>query len=189
MKVAITGGIGSGKSLVIQTLREVLPEFGFYSIDTRIRELWEVDENIDLIFKKFGTADRPTISKLAFEQPEVKKWLEWFFLTQIETWVMTIMNQREEHVIIEFPLLFELGYEKNFDFVISVSAELRTRIARVMHRDRRTKEEVMKIINSQLKQSMKNDMADFVIHNDTRFFDNTMKEVIEATVKIREKLK
>jgi dephospho-CoA kinase len=77
-----------------------------------------------------------------------------------------VSQQNAPYLIKEAALLFETGAAKELDFVINVSSPLRVRMARVLLRDpQRTEEQVNQIINQQLADEEKNELADFSIKN------------------------
>ncbi len=172
--VGITGGIGSGKTLVCK----VFSSFGVpvYHSDLRARQLTENDPIIlRAISEIFGSGvfnsdnldrnaladivfrDRAALEKLnAIIHPAVKK--------DVETW----MDQQSgaDYLIQEAAILFESGAYRNMDAVIAVSAPLEIRIGRVMERDLISRSQVLERINSQLGQEEIDEKADIVILND-----------------------
>jgi dephospho-CoA kinase len=80
-------------------------------------------------------------------------------------------------------LIFEAGSNKNLDYVINVSSPLKVRMARILMRDsHRSEEQVNQIIDQQMPDETKNEMADFIIKN----VDN--KLLIPQVLKIHETL-
>ena len=81
-----------------------------------------------------------------------------------------------------FDLMFELGAEDQFDFILTVTAPKQIRLERVIKRDAKTAEEVLSIMKNQWDEALKIKKSDFVIHNiDPQL---TAKEVEEIHVKI-----
>jgi dephospho-CoA kinase len=77
-----------------------------------------------------------------------------------------IAQQTAPYLIKEAALLFETGAAKELDYVINVSSPLRIRMARVLLRDpHRSEDQVNQIINQQLPDEEKNELADFCIKN------------------------
>lgn len=77
-----------------------------------------------------------------------------------------ITQQTAPYLIKEAALLFETGAAKELDYVINVSSPLRVRMARILLRDpHRSEEQVNQIINQQLPDEEKNELADFCIKN------------------------
>lgn len=162
--IAITGGIGSGKSTVFNILRTLLPEAKFYSIDDMVHQLY-YDEDMKLrLVHVFGTADRKKLSDRAFNVGMVRLKLEELFSTQLSSQLSSIMAL-DQLSIIEFPLLFEKGWEAKFNYVIHVTASDELRKRRVMSRDGASEDKFERIKATQLVEHLKLSKADLVIHN------------------------
>ena len=84
-----------------------------------------------------------------------------------------ILECKKENKIIfvEIQLLFEVQWEKEFDYILLVSAEKDTQIKRILSRDKRSKEEALSIINSQMPLDEKKKISDYVIENDGNIQD------------------
>jgi len=172
--VGITGGIGSGKTLVCK----VFSCFGVpvYHSDRRARLL---TENNPVILKAIsevfgpeiissGKLDRDALAEIVFRDkialeklnaivhPVVRK--------DVETWINRMSG--EDYIIQEAAILFETGAYRKMDAVISVSAPLEVRISRVMARDLISRQQVLERMHSQLEQAEIDEKADLVIHND-----------------------
>ena len=172
--VGVTGGIGSGKTLVCR----IFSSFGIpvYHSDLRARHLTENDPAIKrAISEAFGPGalisgkpDRVALADIVFHDrtaleklnsiihPAVRK--------DIEAWINR--HSGADYIIQEAAILFESGAYRKMDAVISVSAPLETRISRVMARDSASRQEVLQRIHNQLDQEEKDRMADVVILND-----------------------
>ena len=85
----------------------------------------------------------------------------------------------------EIQLLFEVQWEKEFDYILLVSAEKSTQVQRILDRDRRSEEEALNIINSQMSLDEKKKRSDYVIENDgniqdlERKIDEFLKKVVK----------
>ena len=80
-------------------------------------------------------------------------------------------------------MIYETGGDKALDYVINVSSPLKVRISRTLMRDsHRSEEQVNQIVNQQLPDEQKNELADFVIKNT----DNKM--LIPQVLKIHQQL-
>ena len=86
-------------------------------------------------------------------------------------------------VFVEIQLLFEVEWEKEFDYILLVSAEKSTQVQRILDRDRRSEEEALNIINSQMSLDEKKKKSNFVIENDRNILD-LEKKVDEFLKKI-----
>jgi len=176
LRIGITGGIGSGKSLICKVF-EVL-QVPIYDADTMARKLMNSDAMlIDQIKQEFGTLsyhgdgslNREYLGKEVFNDPGKLEKLNQLVHPRVavdsEHWIER--NKAHPYVVREAALLFESGSYKLLDKIIVVTAPENLRVWRVLNRDKaKRKEEVMKIIRSQMPEEEKISRADFVIHND-----------------------
>jgi len=88
-------------------------------------------------------------------------------------------------VFVEIQLLFEVQWEKEFDYILLVSSEKSTQVKRILNRDRRSEKEALNIINSQMSLNEKKKRSDYVIENDgniqdlERKIDEFLKKVVK----------
>ena len=156
-KVAVTGGIGSGKS----TLCDIFRKSGvpIYNSDEHAKRL--MNENADIrrdIISNFGEQcyingdlNREYLSSIVFSDREKLSLLNSIVhprvITDFELWATV---QDAPFVILECAILFEANFDKYIDVSICVLAPLPLRIARVISRDGLTKEQVESRIASQI---------------------------------------
>src|SRR5258706_332054 len=174
--IGITGGIGSGKSLVCKILATLgVP---IYDADTRAKELMTTDEIlVNQIKEKFGaesyqvngSLDRDYLSREVFNDSTKLEKLNQLVHPRVavdsEKW--TKKNKNFPYLVKEAALLFESGSYKLLDKIIVVTAPESLRVQRVINRDMsKDKEDVLKIIRSQMPEEEKIKRADFVIRND-----------------------
>lgn len=176
LQIGITGGIGSGKSLVCKIFS--ILGVPVYDADSRAKILMTTDGIlIDQIKKEFGTLsyhengelNRGYLSANVFVDVEKLKLLNSLVHPRVgvdyENWVSTHHNA--PYVIKEAALLFESGSYKSLDEIILVTAPDEMRIMRVLARDKhRTVEDIKHIMNNQLSESEKKSKADHFIQND-----------------------
>jgi dephospho-CoA kinase len=172
IKVGLTGGIGSGKSVVAKVF-EVLGIPVYYADDAAKKLM---NTNADLkaaIIKNFGEAsyvngelDRKYMASAVFNDKEKLELLNSLThpvtIRDAEEWSQ---KQTSPYIIKEAALLFESGANKNLDYVIGIEAPLPLRIKRVMARDGISEQEIMKRINRQMNEEEKLKRCDFVIIN------------------------
>jgi dephospho-CoA kinase len=175
LQVGITGGIGSGKSLVCKI-------FGIlgvpaYDADSRAKILMTTDGIlVEQIKKEFGSLsydgvgglNREFLSATVFTKEDKLKKLNALVHPRVaidyEQWVRTQVGCN--YVLKEAALLFESGSYQMLDTVILVSAPKEVRIRRVLTRDsHRTKADIEKIIQNQLSEEEKEAKANFIIRN------------------------
>src|SRR6478736_3926788 len=176
LQVGITGGIGSGKSLVCKIFQCLgVP---VYDADSQAKKLMISDKTLitqiknefgDAAYRRDGSLDREHISKQAFGQPERLEKLNQLVHPRVgfdyENWRKS--HSTEPYIIKEAALLFEAVTSKALNKVIVVAAPVGLRIERVLQRDpQRTEEGIKKIMDSQMSEEEKVKLADFVIIND-----------------------
>lgn len=175
LQIGITGGIGSGKSIVCKIFQCLgVP---VYDADSRAKALMTTDGIlIDQIKKEFGnlsyntdgTLNRKHIGEAAFGNPEKLKSLDAMVHPRVAAdYAEWVGEQSHPYVIKEAALLFEAGSYKSLDKIIVVSAPEHLRIKRVVVRDPKRSEQMVKdIIRNQMPDSEKTRRADFVVMND-----------------------
>ncbi|MBI3482771.1 MAG: dephospho-CoA kinase [Bacteroidetes bacterium] len=176
LRIGITGGIGSGKSLVCKIFASLgVP---IYDADSRAKKLMTDDKVlVDQIQEKFGfqsysmdgSLNREYLSKEVFNDPVKLEVMNNLVHPRValdsEKWMDENLNV--SYTIKEAALLFESGSYKVLDKIIVVAAPENLRVERVVNRDKsKTKEDVLKIIHSQMAEEEKVNRADFVIRND-----------------------
>lgn len=169
---AITGGIGSGKTVVSDILAaEGLPVF---SCDKIYAELTRGGGLVKLLEKEFGNVtatdgslDRAALSAKVFSDRAALERLNGITHPYIMNELLSRARAMRGGVVFcEVPLLFEGGYAKLFDGVIVVLRPLKERIEAVMQRSNLTREEVIARIKSQFDYDNA-DLSDCIIlHND-----------------------
>ena len=172
--VGITGGIGSGKSTVCKLFS--LLGIPVYTADDRAKWLMahdaELRNQISITFgadaySANGELNRAFLAETVFPNPEkiaaLNALVHPVVRKDFEQW---ISQQTAPYLIKEAALLFETGAAKELDYVINVSSPLRVRMARILLRDpHRSEEQVNQIINQQLPDEEKNELADYCIKN------------------------
>lgn len=172
--VGITGGIGSGKSTVCKLF--TLLGIPVYTADDRAKWLMSHEPQLkEKILALFGTEsyhsngelNRGYLAETVFFNPEKVAALNALVHPAVgKDFAEWVSQQNAPYLIKEAALLFETGVAKELDFVINVSSPLRVRMARVLLRDpQRTEEQVNQIIDQQLPDEEKNELADFSIKN------------------------
>jgi dephospho-CoA kinase len=173
LKVGVTGGIGSGKSVVCQVFHALgIPVF---NADDAARHLMENDASlVNKIQTLLGdevyinrVLDRAKVSAIIFGKPEMLKALNALVhpatITYSQNW---IMNQSAAYVIKEAAIFFESESNKEMDVMIGVSAPEELRIHRAMKRGALSSKQVSAIIAKQMSEDEKMSRCDFVIIND-----------------------
>ena len=160
LNVAITGGIGSGKSTVVRELKLIYPDANFFSMDEFVDELYEEKSWLDWLQKRFNTIDRKEISRLGFANHADRAALNAQSALKIGMKLGKALLAKDKGVnFIEFPLLFETGMQDQFDLIIHITAPFDVRVDRVMVRDGKTRVEVMNVILIQMPEEEKQKLA------------------------------
>lgn len=171
-KIGITGGIGSGKTTVMQHIASL--GFPVYYSDIRAKDLMQTDEimqQIQSIFEENvienNRLNRKKIASIVFENPEKLKKLNQIIHPAVERDFEKFVyeNRHQDFIFYESALMIETGNYKQFDKVILITAPIEIRIDRVMKRNFISKEEVEKRIKNQLSDEEKRKIVDFEIVN------------------------
>ena len=176
LQVGITGGIGSGKSIVTRIF--ALLGMPVYDADTEAKKLMTSDKVLmqgivqafrEESYNKDGSLNRPYLSYHVFNSSEKTNLLNSLVHPRVsnhyQKWVRE--HAKFPYVVKEAALIYESGSYKQLDKVITVYAPPSLRIARTLKRDpQRTQEEVEAIIGKQWDDAIKMERADYVIYND-----------------------
>jgi len=190
LTIGLTGGIGSGKSVVSQ----LFADLGVPVIDTDqlSRELVKQGSTLlekiskyfgEEILLKSGDLDRKQLRQIIFEDNEKKQWLEHLLHPQIKQSILKQLTKFDDtYVVIAVPLLLE---NNNYNFinrvlVIDCSEELQ--LKRAINRDQSNSDEVKKIIASQLPRLKRLPLANDIIVN-----EGTLESLSEKVIELHEK--
>ncbi len=133
LTVAVTGGIGAGKSEALRAfVRRGVPAL---SADEVVHRLIAEDAEVrSALERRFGTTDRPRIAEVVFADPAELAWLEGLLHPRVarleEEWLAGL---DAKIAVTEIPLLFETGGEARFDAVVVITAPEAVRAARTGH--------------------------------------------------------
>tara|TARA_B100000780_G_scaffold79332_1_gene53844 strand:+ start:3618 stop:4214 length:597 start_codon:yes stop_codon:yes gene_type:complete len=174
MIVGITGGIGSGKSLVAKIIC-ASDDTAYYHADKEAKLLMNTSpslkENIIAVFgeKSYqdNTLDRKYISSLVFKEPKLLKSLNSIVHPAVKEHFRNFIASRKENTLIiyENAILFETNGDLICNIIISVNAPEEIRIKRVMERDNVTKKQVKNIIKNQWSETKRNLFSNYTILN------------------------
>ncbi len=185
--VAITGGIGSGKS----TVTSYLSELGYTIIDAdkMSREMTASGgKAMPYILEHFGpdyvnedgSLNRAAMRDLVFRSSEAMRLLEEgttrVVLEDIEKIKNELAEKGESFLFFDIPLLFEKHQEDKYDLVWVVTADYDIRSQRVMERDSIDRNIIDLIMDSQEEEEKKVSKADVIIYNNNSL-ENLKKTV------------
>jgi dephospho-CoA kinase len=173
MKIALTGGIACGKSLVASYMSA--RGIAVCEADELAHEALAVGTDVyESVVKQFGRGilaasgaiDRDLLGERVFGSDEDRAALNALVHPAVETaWKSWLQEQRVAMAVVVVPLLFEAGYGDGWDAVISVCASRVTRLARLRERGL-TDEQAEARIDAQWSETRKAAQADFVLWND-----------------------
>ena len=171
--IGLTGGIGSGKSTVLELFK--ILGVKTYSADESAKKLVNTDPYlINLIKSSFGDniydkgiLNSRKLSKIVFEDTEKLKLLNSIIHPAVaKDFKLFLNSNKEDYIVKEAAIIFETKSENSYDKIIFIQAPLEIRIERVINRDNISREEVMKRINNQLDENLIIDKCDYVIRNE-----------------------
>lgn len=192
IKIAVTGGIGSGKSTVLKMISDL--GYPVVSCDKVYADLLLDEGFVRLISDEMGvlplifggrlTLDRKSIAKIVFNDELMLKKLNEVTHNAIFQKAFTIYDERI--VFYEVPLLFEGGYVELFDDVFVVLRNYEDRVQSAINRDGLSREEVERKIRNQVDYD-KIDLSNYtVIRNDSVV--DELKKCVERVIKqVKEK--
>ena len=202
MVIGLTGGIGTGKSTVSQILRN--KGFSVIDLDVISHKVIEFPSVVEKIVKNFGkevlennennndgnrTVSREKLAKIIFSDREKRFTLNSIMHPEIlrimHKKILECESKKENKIIfVEIQLLFEVQWEKEFDYILLVAAKRDIQVRRVLERDKRSEKEAWDMINSQMSLNEKRGKSDFVIENDGNIDDLNRK--VDKFLKILE---
>ncbi|GAB5416301.1 MAG: dephospho-CoA kinase [Crocinitomicaceae bacterium] len=172
-KVGITGGIGSGKSMVGRVLESM--GFPVFYSDDEAKRLSDKDPIIrseliavfgDEVYTKEGL-NRPFLAEKIFGNETLRHKVNAIIHPRVrEAFNAFAIAQKSPFVFNEAAILIETGVHENFDFMILVTAPEDVRIDRVKQRDNTDREVIQARMNKQWSDDQKRPFADFEIVND-----------------------
>lgn len=189
IKIGLTGGIASGKSLVSSYFQEL--DIPILDADKIYKNLLKTNKLLYNEIKKTFNLEDFTLKQLGeivFDDQIKLKTLNKiahpyvirYFAEQLKK-----MAKTEKFVVLDIPLLFEAKMESYCDVIICVYVDEIIQIERLMKRNNLTKEEALKRINSQMPLSEKCKISDYVIDN-SQDRDYTYQQFTEIFNKIKE---
>lgn len=195
--VGLTGSISTGKS----TVSKIFKEQGYPVVDADIgaREVVQPGtDGLNQIKETFGkqvilddgTLNRAALGEIIFNNEKQRELLNGILSEHIRQWVVSkkddYLKQKPAILVLDIPLLFESGYEKEVDQIMVVATSEEVQIERLMERDGISREEALKKINSQMSISKKIDLGNSIIDNNGTLSD-TKKQVLEWINKLNVK--
>lgn len=195
LRLGITGGIGSGKSVVSKTLTVLgIP---VYDCDSKAKWLQENDSDVRQAIKNLLGEDvyegqrlnRKKMAAMIFSDSTLLAKVEGIVHPAVEKdFAQWCVEQKKEIVALESAILYECGLDKKYiDKVCLVYAPTETRIERVAQRDSANIEEIRRRMANQANDDEKIKKADFIVNNYANH--SIISQVLEMMVKVRKEWK
>ena len=184
--IAITGGIGSGKSTFCSKLKE--KGFKVHSSDEQVAKIYKnPDKKFVTYLRSIGLSksiskkniNKKTISKIIFENKQIRKKLELYIFKIVRKKRSNFIKQEKEKktrlIFIDIPLLFENNLEKQFHKVISIIASKQERLKRLKKTRKMSETQFKNIIRSQTSDIIRKKKSDYVVYNNSTLKDYKTK--------------
>lgn len=174
LRVGITGGIGSGKSVVSRLLR--LMGYAVYDTDREAKRLMDSDPGILGALAEMagegvvldGHLNRGALADWMFRSREhtlmVNALVHPAVGRDFDAWCLR--RQDEPLVFVESAILFDSGFDSHVDRSVTVTAPLEVRLERAMRRDGATRDQILGRIQRQMDESRRVKLSDHVLLND-----------------------
>lgn len=172
-KIAITGGIGSGKSIVSRILETM--HFPVYYSDVRSREIVDTNQEIRKeLIALFGEEvyvgdklNRPFMASKIFSNEELRLKVNSIVHPKVrEDFILWLADQKSDLVFNEAAIFMENDSYKKFDATILVIAPEEIKIERVRKRDNLSREEVIARMSKQWSDEKKMALTPYHLTND-----------------------
>ncbi len=182
--IALTGGIGSGKS-VIAKIFSILG-IPVYDSDSEAKRLMETDGGVAFSLQKLigeglykdSKLQKDVMARAIFSNSNLCKKVNEIVHPRVWNEYLEWSNrQNAPFTIMESALLFESDLYKNFDAIVAVTADGETRIRRVMQRNNCDAESVRKRMQNQQSVEIALQNADFIIENSHTFVITQVLEI------------
>ena len=192
--VAITGGIGSGKT----TFSNHLKKLGYlvHESDAVVSEIYTnpkkkflsfIKEKISKDAVNHNKINKTEIANIIFNNKAIKKLLETHVHKEVQisrdAFIKKNKKNKNKLIFADIPLLFENKLEKDFDLVICIISSEKNRIKRVLKNKKFTKENLNKIFKSQTTDKERKKRSQIIINN-----NKTKKDFILSVEKVLIKL-
>ena len=175
LKIGITGGIGSGKTIVSKFFEA--KGYSVFYADSIAKQLLAEDSNIQSkIIAAFGNdafnaglPNRKYLAKVVFNNSEKLAQLNSFVHPPTIAKIKKLCEMeltKKDLVFVEAALIYEADMQDIFDYILVVTAEEKLRISRIAERDNSNEKDIRRRMDNQISEENKIARADFVIYND-----------------------
>ena len=195
LRIALTGGIGTGKS----TASKILNELGafIFDADREAKNILKNNETVQSeLIAEFGTdimsgyekIDNNKLARIAFQdqdhQLRLNSIIHPYVFQEIDKNFDDVLEKGAYDIfVVDAALIYESGADTHMDYVIVITALLQIRMERALKRESLTRDEILKRMDLQWSEEEKIALSDFVIHN-----DGTEKELLASVTDIYNQL-
>ena len=187
LRVALSGGIASGKTTVSNTFKELgVPVVDADVLSRKVVEpgceglMAVVDRFGQSILQSDGSLDRKQLRQIVFSDPAARTDLENIIHPRVRELTQQFLNQQKAngcvYCMVVIPLLIETNQQKNYDHIVIVDVEKQTQLERLMARDNSSLKLAENILKSQASRKQRLAIADDVVSN-TGSIDETKAKV------------
>lgn len=191
LKIGLTGGIGSGKTVVAHMLQE--RGIPIINADRVAKEMMQNDPAIrnelvqafgSEIYTPDGNLNRSKMAALIFSDPDARERVNAIVHPRVLQFQENEMQRLEKQGTpiagVEAALIYEVGSEYQFDVMVVVAAAQTTVVERLSKRDAMTKSEIQNRMAAQMPIEEKMARADYVIENDSTM--NELKHQVDLFI-------
>ena len=174
--IAITGGIGSGKTTISKYLKK--NNFAVHESDSAVSQIYIKPNKLFLSFLKKNVSkrvvtrnkiDKQKIAEIIFNDKKTKQKLENYIHKEVkksrDSFIKKNIKNKKNLIFVDIPLLFENKLEKNFDKVLCVIAKKKIRRERVLRNKKFTKTTLQKIFKFQVSDKERKARSNIIIYN------------------------
>jgi dephospho-CoA kinase len=167
--VGLTGGMGAGKS----TLVEIIKGAGVpvYDVDAAVHALYENSQISDYIGSQIGLeapVTRQMVAQHITSYPSLLPIVEEIMMENLECDLQArrMFGEMDPFLVIDAPLLFEMGWAQHCDFIIAIQCPREIREERVMKRPGMSHDKMKLLMDKQISEADRLLKSHFIIHND-----------------------
>jgi dephospho-CoA kinase len=199
VNIAVTGGLGTGKSTIGKILAATLAA-EFVDTDRLCRRQMEPGAEGFAEFRRIfgeefilvdGTLNRSLLRQAVFSDAQLKADLENILHPIVRRQVNEHSREgggRQKFLVVEVPLLYEVGWQDDFDACVVVYVPEALCVQRVVVRQGLTAEEARQILKAQLPIEQKLDQAHYIVDN-SGIFASTVQQVNWLARKLKKERK